>query len=98
MERREYKFYVYIVASSSGTIYIGFTNNLIRRIQEHKKGKIEGFTKKYKCKKLVYYEQYKYVGKALGREKELKKFNRRKKEILIKNFNPHWNDLFESLF
>lgn len=56
--KEEYDYYVYIVASSSGTLYIGMTNNLERRIFEHKESNIKGFTKKYSCNKLVYYEQY----------------------------------------
>ncbi|PLX27987.1 hypothetical protein C0583_02005 [Candidatus Parcubacteria bacterium] len=95
--RREYKFYVYIIASSSGTLYIGFTNSLIRRIIEHREGKIEGFSKKYSCKKLVYYEIFKYVNEALEREKELKDWNRQKKEKIIKELNPHWKDLYHDL-
>lgn len=97
MRKKNYKFYVYIVASQTGTIYIGFTNDLVRRIQEHKEGKIDGFSKKHGCKKLVYYERYQYVNEALLREKELKKWSRKKKMNLIKTVNPHWNDLFETL-
>jgi len=73
MSKREYNFYVYMTASSSGTLYIGMTNDLIRRIAEHKEGKIEGFNKKYSCSKLVYYEHHKYVYNAIEREKEIKK-------------------------
>ena len=60
MAKREYNFYVYIMASISGALYIEMTNDLIRRVVEHKEGKIEGFSKKYFCKKLVYYEHHKY--------------------------------------
>jgi len=95
---KEFEFYVYIIASPSGTLYIGVTNNLFRRVEEHKKGKIEGFSKKYSCNKLVYYEYYEYVYDALEREKQLKRWNRNKKENLIKAFNPHWDDLFKNLF
>lgn len=91
--RREYNFYIYIMASHSGTLYIGVTNNLERRVNEHKNGEIDGFTKKYFCNKLVYYENYQYINRALYREKELKKWNRIKKQNLIKELNPHWKDL-----
>ena len=74
------------------------TNDLIRRITEHKDGKIEGFSKKYSCKKLVYYEHHPDVYAAINREKQLKKWNRKKKEKLIKTLNPHWNDLYDGLF
>jgi len=96
--RKEYNFYVYITASPTGTLYIGMTNDLIRRIAEHKEGKIEGFSKKYSCKKLVYYEHYSDVYVAINREKQLKKWNRKKKEKLIKTLNSHWNDLYNDLF
>ena len=81
------------MASISGTLYIGVTNNLSKRVYEHKEGKIEGFTKKYGCKKLVYTEVYQDIREALGREKQLKRWNRKKKEELIKSQNPHWQDL-----
>ena len=96
--RKEYNFYTYITASPTGTLYIGMTNDLIRRITEHKEGKIEGFSKKYSCKKLVYYEHYSDVYAAINREKQLKKWNRKKKENLIKALNPHWSDLYNDLF
>jgi len=95
MAKREYNFYIYIMASPSGTLYIGMTNNLIRRTIEHKEGKIEGFSKKYSCKKLIYYEHYQYVSDAISREKEIKKWRREKKQNLIKTLNPHWKDLSE---
>lgn len=77
-KKKEFIFYVYIMASPTGTVYVGMTNNLERRIMEHKEGLIEGFTKKYDCKKLVYYEIYQYVNDAIGREKQLKKMVKRK--------------------
>jgi putative endonuclease len=95
--KREYNFYVYVMASSSGTLYIGFTNNLQRRVLEHKEENIKGFTKKYSCHKLVYYEHYQYVYGAMDREKEIKKWRREKKENLIKELNPHWKDLSDEL-
>ena len=95
--KKEYNFYVYIIASLTGTLYIGMTNDLIRRIAEHKDGKIEGFSKKYSCKKLVYYEHNSDVYIVISREKQLKKWNRKKKEKLIKMLNPRWNDLYDNL-
>ncbi len=91
--KREYNFYIYIMASPSGTLYIGFTNNLPRRVMEHKQGKIAGFTKKYSCNKLVYYEHFEDVYAAISREKEIKKWRREKKQNLIKTINPHWKNL-----
>ena len=89
---------MYIMASSSGTLYIGMTNNLGRRVDEHKEGRIDGFSKKYFCKKLVYYEHYQYVSDAISREKEIKKWRREKKHGLIKSINSRWKDLAEELF
>lgn len=94
---RDYNFYIYIMASESGTIYVGFTNDIIRRIEEYKSDEIEGFTKKYSCHKLVYYEYYKYVYNAMNREREIKKWRRDKKEYLINTLNPHRNDLYVEL-
>jgi len=85
------------MASSSGTIYIGVTNNLFKRATEHKEGKIKGFTKKYSCDKLIYYEYFENINDAISREKEIKKWRREKKESLIKGLNPHWNDLYNEL-
>lgn len=95
--KKEYNFYVYIIANFSGTLYIGVTNSLIRRISEHKEGKIQGFAKRYFCNKLVYYEHCQYIYGALNREREIKKWRREKKEALIKSMNPHWNDLYIEL-
>ena len=95
--KREYDFYIYILASSSGTLYTGMTNNLLRRVSEHKKGDKETFTGKYSVNKLVYYEHFQYVNDALAREKEIKCWRREKKEKLIVTINPHWNDLYPEL-
>ncbi len=91
MNRHDY--YVYIMASTSGILYIGVTNNLLRRVSEHQQELIEGFTKKYKCKNLVYYENYSDIQQAINREKSLKGITRAKKINLIKNVNPQWKDL-----
>lgn len=90
-------FYVYIMASKTGTLYIGMTNELARRVTEHKQGLIEGFTKKYKCHELVYYEYGESPSGAIEREKQLKKWNRTKKGILISQLNPTWKDLSDEI-
>ena len=76
-----------------GTLYIGVTNDLIRRVDEHKIGLVSGFTKKYNIKKLVYYEITDDIEGALNREKCLKKWNRKWKIDLIESDNPEWKDL-----
>ncbi len=94
MDHRHY--YTYIVASLSGTLYIGVTGKLYVRIMQHKNGEIEGFSSKYKCNRLVYYEGFDDVQKAIGREKQLKGWRRSKKIALIESMNPRWEDLAES--
>jgi len=91
--KREYHFFVYIVASDSRTLYVGFTNNLRRRVFEHKESKIEGFTKKYHCNRLVYFEYHDFVESAIDREKKIKKWRREKKIELIEKENGDWRDL-----
>ncbi|OGF22567.1 hypothetical protein A2Y83_00455 [Candidatus Falkowbacteria bacterium RBG_13_39_14] len=90
---RNYNFYVYIMASSSGTLYIGVTNSLERRVVEHKNDLIEGFSKQYQCHRLVYYEQYNDIRNAIAREKQMKNWGREKKENLTRTMNPKWVDL-----
>ena len=90
---RQYNFYVYIMASTSRTLYIGFTNSLMRRISEHKQNLIEGFTKQYGCHGLVYYEEYDDARNGIEREKQLKRWRREKKIKLIESSNPAWKDL-----
>ncbi|MFA6897172.1 MAG: GIY-YIG nuclease family protein [Patescibacteria group bacterium] len=97
MPRRKYDFYVYIMASESGTLYVGVTNNPVRRVAEHKGGKIKGFSQKYFCKKLVYIEHHQYIYNALEREKEIKSWMRYKKEELIKSISSDWKDLSNQL-
>ena len=92
---KDHNYYVYIMASNSGTLYIGVTNNLERRISEHKQELMEGFTKKYNCKKLIYYEHFFNVNDAINREKVLKGWTRKKKQNLIQTINPKWKDLSE---
>ncbi len=95
MGRREQTYYTYIVASASRTLYIGVTNNLVRRIQEHKDGTFGSFTAKYRCHRLVWFESYSWIDKAIAREKELKGWLRAKKIALIQQNNPTWVDLSE---
>lgn len=87
-------YYVYILASESGVLYIGVTNNLTRRVYEHKHGLVDGFTKQYRVKKLVYYEETGNVMSAITKEKQLKKWNRQWKINLIEKLNPEWKDLY----
>jgi len=90
--------YVYIMSNKkNGTLYIGVTSDLIKRIYEHKNSFIDSFTKKYNLKKLVYYEIYEDIQEAIKREKQLKAGNRNKKIELINGMNKDWNDLYESL-
>ncbi len=88
-------YYVYILASKrNGTLYIGVTSDLKKRIWEHKNNLVEGFTKKYKVHLLVYYESTNDVRSAITREKQLKKWNRKWKIGLIEKNNPQWKDLY----
>ncbi|MFO0703845.1 MAG: GIY-YIG nuclease family protein [Patescibacteria group bacterium] len=88
---------VYILASDSGTLYIGMTNNIARRVFEHKHHLIHGFSNKYDCTKLVYYEFLESPLSAIAREKQLKNWRRGKKENLIRSKNPGWSDLCNEL-
>lgn len=81
------------MASESGTLYVGITNYLARRIYEHKSNMIQGFTKKYGCHKLIYFEETSDIESAIFREKQLKNWRRDKKEFLIRTMNPSWKDL-----
>ena len=91
----DHKYWVYIVSSDSGTLYIGMTNRIVRRMREHKSGEFEGFASRYGCTRLVYWQSFDDVQRAIGREKELKGWLRRKKVALIESLNPRWQDLAE---
>lgn len=91
-----YKFWVYILSSRSGTLYVGITGYFEDRIHQHKYDSIEGFTKKYQCHRLVYYESYQDVQVAISREKQVKRWRREKKIALIEKMNPRWQDLAEN--
>ncbi len=91
-------FYVYILASRiGGTLYIGATNDLIRRVAEHRLKLLESFTKKYEVARLVYFEQFDDAENAIRREKRLKKWNRAWTIRLVEEFNPNWDDLYSGI-
>jgi putative endonuclease len=83
------------MASRSLTLYTGITNNIYRRALQHKSGEIEGFTQRYNVDRLVYYEVFNQVGKAIAREKQIKSWTRAKRLALIKTKNPTWQDFAE---
>ena len=88
-------YYVYIMTNHSGTLYTGVTNDLHRRVYEHKQELVPGFTQKYKITQLVYYEETPDVKAAIAREKQIKGWVRSKKIALIETANPEWQDLSE---
>jgi len=90
---REFRFYAYIMASKSRRIYTGVTNNIERRVKQHKANEIEGFTQRYRINRLVCFEVFPYVGNAIRREKEIKGWDRTKRVALIERENPTWDDL-----
>ena len=90
-------FHVYTLAGESGILYTGMTNNLMRRIGEHKQKKIPGFTSKYNVTKLVWFEAHGRATSAIAREKQIKGWSRAKKVALIEAMNPLWKDLTEIL-
>ena len=91
-------YYVYILANRYNTVlYVGVTNNLVRRIYEHKQNMVEGFSKKYHLHKLVYYEQIQDIGRAIEREKQLKTWHRDWKKRLVETINKDWNDLYKDV-
>ncbi|MCF7811818.1 GIY-YIG nuclease family protein [bacterium] len=93
------QYYVYIMASKrNGTLYIGTTNNLLRRVKEHKDDMCEGFTKKYQVHTLVWYDSTPYHLGAIQREKQMKAWKRKWKLELIEKNNPEWRDLYDELF
>lgn len=91
---KEQLFYTYIVTNANNTtLYVGFTDNLKRRIQQHSSNSAKGFTGKYNTSKLVWFESTQYVENAIKREKQIKKWKREWKENLINEMNPKWEDL-----
>ncbi len=89
------QFYVYIMTNKSKTLYVGVTNNLQRRVYEHKNKLIRGFTSKYNITKVVFFEVFNDIESAIRREKQIKGWLRKKKIDLIELMNPEWNDLSE---
>ena len=87
------RFWVYIISSTSGTLYTGMTNSLDRRVFEHKRHLVPGFTAKYDCTRLVWFEEHSDVRLAIAREKQIKGWLRARKLCLIESRNPHWDDL-----
>jgi putative endonuclease len=94
----QHQYFVYIMTNKrNGTLYTGVTNNLTRRVYEHKHKLIEGFTKRYGLGRLVFYEVFEDVKLAIAKEKQIKGWLRKKKLALIESWNPNWNDLAEQL-
>lgn len=92
------QFYVYILTNRSNSVlYLGVTNNLIKRVWEHKNSFVESFTSKYKVKKLVYFESFQSINEAVAREKRLKNWHRDWKINLIKGTNPDFKDLYQEI-
>ena len=92
------QFYVYILASKrNGTLYIGVTSDLVKRVWEHKTKTIKGFTEMYGVDRLVYYETHAEAGNAISREKHMKKWRRAWKIRLIEEMNPNWKDLYDAI-
>jgi putative endonuclease len=90
--------YVYILASGlNGTLYVGVTSNLIKRVWEHREGVVDGFSKQYSVKNLVWYEVHTEIEEAIRREKQIKKWDRRWKVELIQESNPRWRDLYADI-
>jgi putative endonuclease len=95
---RDHEYFVYLLASGPyGTLYIGVTNDLIRRVIEHREGQVAGFTKRYGIKLLVYFERHGAIDEAIAREKVLKRWRRDWKISLIERDNPRWQDLLPGL-
>lgn len=86
-----------ISSKNNKVLYVGVTNNLVRRVYEHKIGLIGGFTKKYNCKKLVWFKDTNDIKSAIQQEKRMKRWKRKFKENLISEMNPNWDDLYENL-
>ena len=95
---REHIYFVYMLASKEqGTLYTGVTNDILRRVEEHRKGLVPGFTKKYSVKRLVWFESHEDIREAIAREKKIKRWRRGWKRSLIEESNPHWLDLYPGL-
>ena len=96
---RFHNYYVYIITNKNKTVlYTGVTNDLKRRLYEHENGILPGFTKKYNCHYIIYYEHFLHIEHAIDREKEIKKWRREKKDRLITKFNSEWKFLNEEIY
>lgn len=92
------EYYIYLITNKRlNVLYTGVTNNLVRRIYEHKNKMVDGFTKKYNVERLVYFEAYSEISDAIMREKQIKGWSRKKKNDLINALNPKWEDLYEDI-
>jgi putative endonuclease len=92
-----YIYYIYILSNKNNNVlYVGVTNDLVRRCHEHKKKLVKGFTEKYNVDKLVYYEVFDFIELAIKREKQIKGYSREKKDMLIDNVNPERNELYNN--
>ncbi len=95
---REYAYYVYLLVSQrNGTLYVSVTNDLIRRVTEHREHIVPGFTKRYDVTRLVWFEVHGFIHEAIAREKQIKAWKRQWKIDLFKELNPNWDDLYPSL-
>ncbi len=95
---REHRYFVYLLTNwNNKVMYVGMTNDLVRRVYEHKTKAVKGFTEKYNVNKLVYFEETSDVNAAINREKEIKKWRREKKNNLVIQANPAWRDLSEDI-
>jgi putative endonuclease len=96
---RDHNYFVYIVTNKNKTVlYVGVTNDLQRRIHEHENGLVPGFSQKYNCHFLIYYEHFQDINDAIDREKKIKKWRREKKEALITELNRNWRFLNEGVY
>jgi putative endonuclease len=95
---KQHNYWAYLMASRSGVLYVGMTNNLERRVWEHKQKLVEGFTRKYNCTKLVWFEEFREVRDAIECETRIKDWRREKKVALIQKCNPQWKDLSEGWY
>jgi putative endonuclease len=92
--RKTHQYFTYMQSSPNNTmLYVGVTNSVVRRSKEHKDGFTSSWAQKYQCRKLVWYEEFQYIRDAIAREKQIKRWGRAKKEKLINDTNPQWNDL-----
>jgi len=93
----DHNYFMYILASKSRTLYVGITKRLLFRVRQHREGVYEGFTKKYKIQRLVYFERFQYIENAIAREKQIKGWLRARKVELIERMNPTWEDLYPKM-